>query len=381
MRIRRAGRSAATRAFAVSLAAGLVLAACSESTPTPPPSPTASPSASPAPPASATATPRVTLGPGATLRDLAGNRYFGTAVLASPLAQSLKYTGIVSDQFSSITPETAMTWAAVEPARGDLQWDALDTIVDFAQFHFQKLIGRTLVSDKQLPAWLTLGTFDQATLKQILHDHITAEVGRYAGRVYAWDVVEDAFNDNGSMRNTIWKKILGPDYIAEALQWAYAADPKAKLYITDDDALGLNDKGDALYVLVKSLLDQGIPIDGVGFQAHLDATTGAFPQAIAANLQRFTNLGLEVAITELDVRVHVPPLQAELDRQTSYYTQVIGACLATPGCVGVTVWEFSDRYSWVPAAFPGEGAADLYDSNLNPKPVLTAVRQTLASQP
>jgi endo-1,4-beta-xylanase len=77
----------------------------------------------------------------------------------------------------------------------------------------------------------------------------------------------------------------------------------------------------------------------------------------------------------------VPPLQPELDRQTSYYTQVIGACLATPGCVGITVWEFSDRYSWVPAAFPGEGAADLYDSNLNPKPVLAAVRETLASQP
>jgi endo-1,4-beta-xylanase len=126
----------------------------------------------------------------------------------------------------------------------------------------------------------------------------------------------------------------------------------------------------------------------VGFQTHLDATSGRtpstsgkFPPAMAANLQRFAALGLDVAITELDARVHVPPSQEELDRQTSFYTQAVDACLVTPGCVGVTVWEFTDRNSWVPSAFPGEGAADLYDSNVNPKPVLTAVRQTLAGQP
>ena len=381
MRFRRTDRSAASKALAVSLAAGLALAACGASTSTPSPSPSASPRVSARPSGSATPTPRITLGPGATLRDLAGNRYFGTAVAVPTIVENLKYATLVGAEFSSLTPENVMKWSFVEPARGDLHWDAADTVVDFAQAHDQIVRGHALVWDKQLPAWLTPGTFDKATLTQILHDHITAEVGRYAGKVAAWDVVNEALNDNGSLRNTIWKTTLGPDYIAEAFEWAHAADPKAKLYINDYNAEGLNDKSDALYVLVKSLLDQGVPIGGVGFQTHLDATVGGFPPAMAANLQRFTALGLEVAITELDVRVHVPPTVDELSRQTSYYTQAIGACLAVSGCVGVTVWEFTDRYSWVPSSFPGEGAADLYDSNMNPKPVLTAVRETLAAQP
>ncbi len=377
-----ARRSAAGRAFAILLAVGLSLAACGTSNPTPAPAPTPTPRISRPPfsPGPST-TPRVTFGPGATLRDLAGNRYFGTAVRTPQLVQDLKYSGIVGSEFSAITPEYSMTWRSVEPTRGVPQWDGADSAADFAQFHGQKLLGQTLVSDQLLPGWVTAGTLDKTALKQILQDHITAEVGRYAGKVYSWNVVEDALNDNGSMRNTIWKAMLGSEYIAESFEWAYAADPKARLYISEANAAGLSDKSDALYLLVKSLLDQGVPIDGVAFEMHLDATTGAFPQAMAANLERFTNLGLEVAITGLDARVHVPPPLTELDQQTSDYTRAIGACLATQGCVGITVWEFTDHYSWVPGAFPGEGAADLYDSNMDPKPVLTAVRKTLAGQP
>jgi endo-1,4-beta-xylanase len=269
-----------------------------------------------------------------------------------------------------------MKWEVVEPTRGSFDWSGADEIVAFAQAHNQKVRGHTLLWHNQLPGWLTGGTFTKAQLSDILQQHIAAEMGRYAGKIYAWDVVNEVFNADGTRRVDLWQTTIGDEYIADAFKWARAADPAAKLYINDYDVEGINPKSDALYNLVKTLKSQGVPIDGVGIQAHYDASI-PFPTDIAENMKRFADLGLDVAITELDVRIDTPSDAAELAQQADYYGQTVSACVALPRCVGITVWGFDDRYSWVPMTFPGKGDADLYDASLAPKPALAAVQQAL----
>jgi endo-1,4-beta-xylanase len=128
---------------------------------------------------------------------------------------------------------------------------------------------------------------------------------------------------------------------------------------------------------VKSLKAAGVPIDGVGFQAHLDGASGV-PGDFAANLQRFADLGVEVEVTELDVRVALPATADLLARQAESYARVVKACTAVAACIGVTVWGFTDKYSWVPGFFQGEGAACLFDDNIAPKPAYQAVLNALS---
>ena len=333
------------------------------------PAATSSAPAASAPAASPTSAP-------VALKDLAGTRYFGTAVNGQLLSRDATYTKILNSQFSQVTPENAMKWGPVEPQRGTFDWSDADALVASAQANRQKVRGHTLVWHSQLPTWLTGGTFDKAQLDDILKQHIATEVGRYAGKIYAWDVVNEAFNDDGTMRASIWETTLGDGYVADAFRWAHAADPSAKLYINDYDVEGMNPKSDGLYALVKKLKADGVPIDGVGFQSHLDTTVG-FPAQMTQNLQRFADLGVDVAVTELDVRVPVPSTAASLKTQADWYKQVVQACVSISACVGITLWGISDRDSWVPAVFPGLGDADLYDQNMRTKPAYDAVVQAL----
>ena len=355
---------------------GVLVAACAGS------SGSSSPALASAPPSAALSA-ALSAAPSPTqsvaLRDLAGSRYFGSAVSMPQLTDDPAYAGLAGGQFNQVTPENAMKWALVEPTRGQFTWDDADSIVAFAQAHGQKVRGHTLLWHNQLPGWLTGGNFDKKQLSAILQQHIATEAGRYAGKVYAWDVVNEAIADDGSMRPSMWLTTIGQEYIADAFKWARAADPAAKLYINDYNVEGVNAKSDALYELVKTLKSQGVPIDGVGFQAHFDLQY-PYPADFADNMKRFAALGVEVAVTELDVRVTLPSTADELARQADYYGRTVAACLAVPQCVGVTVWQFTDRQSWVPAVFPGEGEADLWDANLNPKPAVAAIVAALSGK-
>ena len=337
----------------------------------------ATPSLAPEPPATGS-TPSGS-GPISTLRMVAGNRLIGTAVALPQLQTDTGYQEVLAREFNAVTPENALKWGPVEPAQGTFDWSGADEIVAFAQAHGQKVRGHTLGWHNQLPGWLSGGTFTSAQLGEILKNHIATEVGRYAGKIYAWDVVNEPFADDGTWRDTIWLRGLGQGYVADALRWARAADPIAKLYINDYDNEGINAKSDAMYELVKSLKAQGVPLDGVGIQAHYDLAK-PFPSDIAANLRRFADLGLEVAFTELDARFQLPATESALAQQATYYGQTVSACLAVSACVGVTVWGFTDKYSWVPFSFPGEGAACLYDENLVPKAAYGAVLAALTAR-
>jgi endo-1,4-beta-xylanase len=356
-------------ASAMVLAAALGACSSTTATPTPPATPTAVPSTAITP---VVATPT----PGPALKDLAVTRYFGTALSMQWVDRDTAYADLAATQFSQVTPENDMKWQVVEPTQGQLDWTGADATVAFAQAHDQIVRGHTLVWHNQLPNWLNDGSFTPAQLKDLLQQHITTEVSRYAGKIYAWDVVNEAFNEDGTWRDDIWYKGLGEEYVADAFKWAHAADPAAKLYINDYNVEGINPKSDALYDLVKKLLADGVPIDGVGIQAHFDLQY-SFPSDMTENLQRFADLGLEVAITELDVRMPTPVSAEELATQAEYYKQAVEACVAVKACVGITVWGFGDKYSWVPYSFPSEGAACLWDENLAPKPALAAVQEAL----
>ncbi|OIK06565.1 endo-1,4-beta-xylanase [Streptomyces monashensis] len=313
-----------------------------------------------------------------TLADLARRhgRYFGSATDNPELTDSA-YTKILGSEFDMITPGNGMKWYATEPRQGVFDWTAGDQIVNLARENHQQVRAHTLVWHSQLPDWLTSKQWTADALRAVLRQHITTEVRHYRGEVYSWDVVNEAFNDDGTYRESLWYKTLGPGYIADALRWAHEADPHARLYLNDYNIEATGPKSDAYYALAKNLRAEGVPLDGIGFQTHLALQYG-YPTTIEGNLSRFSGLGLDTALTEADVRMRLPATDAMLAEQADWYRQLTQACLAVRRCVGITVWDYTDKYSWIPGVFPGEGAALPWDEQLNPKPAYQALREALS---
>jgi endo-1,4-beta-xylanase len=288
------------------------------------------------------------------------------------------YRSIAGTEFNQITAENAMKWDATEPNQGQFNFTAADGIVAFAQANNQQVHGHTLVWHSQTPGWVQ--GLSATAMRSAMQNHITQVVGRYASNpaVVSWDVANEVIDDNGQMRQSFWFNTLGQSYIADAFRFARAADPNARLCINDYNIDGMGTKSNAYFTLVQSLLSQGVPIDCIGFQGHLAVQFG-FPSQVQQNLQRFANLGLEVRITELDVRIPLPSDANEITTQNTYYTNMVNACLAVTACTGVTVWGIDDGHSWVPETFPGQGEALLWTSGYQQKPAYTAVHNALAA--
>jgi endo-1,4-beta-xylanase len=301
----------------------------------------------------------------------------GTAINTDELGSNARYDEIAASQFSSVTPENVMKWDAIEPQRGKLDFAAADELIRFAKQNHQLVRGHTLVWYNQLPQWLVdLGpslTKKQATA--ILKQHVIDEVTHFKGRIWQWDVVNEAFEEDGTLRNSLWLQKIGPSYIEKAFRWAHEADPKALLFYNDYNIEYGGPKQDAAYALVKGLKKKGVPIDGVGFQTHLDTQYG-IPD-LETTMQKFAKLGLKTAETEVDVRTTLPVTPVEQSAQNAGYSETLQACLLVKACISYTVWGFGDKYSWIPGVFPGEGAADLYDENLVAKPQYTALQTVL----
>jgi endo-1,4-beta-xylanase len=311
------------------------------------------------------------------LRTLAAYRgmQFGTAVAEKALADDADYRALVGTQFSQVTPEVALKWSAVEPAPGFYDFTAADRLVDFAQRNGQAVRGHTLVWHRRIPGWIEQEPPTQ--LADSLRRHIDTLVGRYRGRMDSWDVVNEPLNEDGTLRQNLWLEKLGPDYIGDSLRRARAADPHAKLYINEYGAEAISAKSNALFRLVQSLKNEGVPIDGVGFEFHIKV--GGVPTSLAENLKRFLDLGVSVTITELDDRVPVPASSADLRQQAIDYAQVVTTCAMLTGCTGVTVWGATDRFSWIDGYYPGWGAALLWDRDGRRKPATQAVSSALRS--
>ncbi|MFE9750971.1 endo-1,4-beta-xylanase [Saccharothrix saharensis] len=312
--------------------------------------------------------------PGPTLGQLAAakGRYFGSAT-DNPTLNNAPYTAVLGSEFNQITVGNTQKWQYTEPSRGQFDYSQADRIVAFAQAHNQIVRGHTLAWHNQLPGWVN--DVPAGELLGVMRNHIANVAGHYKGKVVHWDVVNEAFEEDGTRRQSVFQQKIGDSYIAEAFKAARAADPNAKLYYNDYNVEGIGAKSDAMYNMVKSFKQQGIPIDGVGLQAHL--ILGQVPSTVRQNIKRFADLGVDVAITELDIRMRTPRDATKDAQQAADYRTVTNACLAVTRCVGITVWDFSDGYSWIPSVFPGEGAALIFDENFNKKPSYWAVYEAL----
>lgn len=293
----------------------------------------------------------------------AKGRYFGAAVAANHLGESA-YASTLDTEFTMVTPENEMKWDAVEASRNSFNFSSADQIVSHAQGRGMKLRGHTLVWHSQLPGWVSgLGATD---LRSAMNNHINQVMAHYKGKIYAWDVVNEAYQDgsSGARRSSPFQDKLGNGFIEEAFRTARAADSGAKLCYNDYNTDGQNAKSNAVYAMVKDFKQRGVPIDCVGFQSHFNGNSPV-PSDYQANLQRFADLGVDVQITELDI-------EGSGSAQAASYTKVVNACLAVSRCAGITVWGIPDKYSW-----RAGGTPLLFDDNYGKKPAYSAVLAAL----
>jgi endo-1,4-beta-xylanase len=302
----------------------------------------------------------------------------GSAVDTRALKDEESYRRVLAHEYDSVTPENAMKFAFVHPARDRYDFADADRIVRFAREHDMKVRGHTLVWYREAPDWVTKGKWTRAGLERVLRDHIRKVVGRYRGKVAEWDVVNEALDEDGKLRDSVWTRVIGPDYIPLAFKWAHEADPGARLFYNDFDLEYPGPKARAAVALVRGLQADGVPIDGVGIQAHELTVHKPTTEQLDAALRDYTDLGLDVAITELDVGVHLPASKQELDEQAGVYRDVLDTCLDVSRCTSFTTWGFTDRHSWVPGEVDGFGDALPFDRDFRAKPAAKALKARLS---
>lgn len=318
-----------------------------------------------------------------TLRSLAQQRNFlvGAAVAIKPLRENPTYRNVLAREFNMLTPENVMKFEPIHPERDRYDFTAADTLVDFAQTHQMQVRGHTLVWHRQLPNWLTEREWTREELITILRQHINTVVGRYRDRLFAWDVVNEAISDadDAALRENIWLKTIGSDYIEMAFRWAHEADPKARLFYNDYNGEGLGKKSDEIYALAKDLRQRNVPINGVGLQMHVSLDNPASPEAVATNIKRLGELGLEVQITEMDVRTYGAKgtLEEKLTAQANLYRDMLRVCLDAPKCTAFATWGFTDQHSWIPKHYNHPDSPLIFDESYRPKPAYNALIEVL----
>lgn len=314
-----------------------------------------------------------------TMRNLADkkNLTFGVAIQAGDIYDPATIA-LYTDNFNLFVPENTFKWKNIRPTLKFWNWSDMDKMVDFAEQNKIKMKGHTFVWHQQNPPYLdSLKTRDDAIA--MLNEHITTIMTRYKGRIYEYDVANEVLNEDGTMRDTIWLRIIGPDYLDIAFKTAREADPKARLILNDyNNEYAGTAKGDGFYTLVKDLKERNIPIDGVGLQLHMIAKDPIKEAALRKNIQRFNDLGLFVSFTEIDVRVAVPLTPEKEKEQTAAYKKLMEIALTEPNAGSFIVWGYTDKKSWIPATFPGYGDAHLFDREVNPKPVWAELKTMLA---
>ncbi|EFQ26883.1 glycosyl hydrolase family 10 [Colletotrichum graminicola] len=305
--------------------------------------------------------------------------FFGTATDVGQF-NDLEYTAILNatGEFGIVVPENSMKWQATEPKQNQFTLENADAVMARAKGNGQKLRCHTLTWHSQLPEFVSAGKWTRETLTAVIETHISHVVGHFKGDCYSWDVVNEALADNGTLRDSVFSRTLGRDFIPISFRAAAAADPGAKLYYNDFSLEFNSAKTDGAVGIVRDLQAEGVRIDGLGFQGHLEVGKTPSQKLLSTVLGRFTDLGLEVALTELDIRcAEVPASEEALQQQAKDYAGVVQTCVDHDKCVGVVVWQFTDKYSWIPDTFPGTGDACLWDNAMQPKPAYAAVSKVL----
>jgi endo-1,4-beta-xylanase len=315
----------------------------------------------------------------------------------NPLVLEPLYASTLGTQYSMLEPENAMKWSPIHPAQNTYNFQPGDVLVAFAQAHQMQVRGHNLCWESYNPDWVkTLAaTATPATMSAVLQDHINTVVTLYKGQVFAWDVVNEAVSDTQTgtgtvMKDSIWYNqpgigLTGTGYVEQAFRWAHAVDPKALLFYNDYNIEDSGRKFNAIYAMMKDFVTRGVPISGVGIQMHIPETGYPTSAGLAQNIRQLTALGLQVHITEMDVRIPMDSNgngpAAGLQTQAQTYRRVLTICLQNPGCTAFQTWGFTDKHSWIPGFYPGFGAALPFDVNYQPKPAFNSMLSALQTVP
>ncbi|NEC72091.1 endo-1,4-beta-xylanase [Streptomyces rochei] len=287
-------------------------------------------------------------------------RYFGVAIASGKLGDSA-YTSIANREFNSVTAENEMKIDATEPQRGRFDFSAADRVYNWAVQNGKEVRGHTLAWHSQQPGWMQ--SLSGSALRQAMIDHINGVMAHYKGKIAQWDVVNEAFADgsSGARRDSNLQR-TGNDWIEVAFRTARAADPSAKLCYNDYNVENWTwAKTQAMYNMVRDFKQRGVPIDCVGFQAHFNSGS-PYNSNFRTTLQNFAALGVDVAVTELDIQGASP----------TTYANVVNDCLAVSRCLGVTVWGVRDMDSWRSGDTPL-----LFNNDGSKKPAYTSVLNAL----
>lgn len=315
-------------------------------------------------------------------------KYFPVGVAVGTQTLNGDEAQLLLREFNSITPENAMKMGPIHPEENRYFWRDADSIVNFAHQNGLRVRGHNLLWHEQAPGWIFTdkqGAFvSKEVLLKRLKEHITTVVQRYKGKIYAWDVVNEAIDDNprNFLRNTEWYQITGEEFIAKAFEYAHEADPSALLFYNDYNT-ERPEKRDRIYKLLKKLKDANVPVHGVGLQGHWSIFEPSESELRAA-IEKYSSLGLQIHITELDVSVYPwekekrkkrpgesDILNADMEqKQLDQYSKIFKVFREYPKVItNVTFWNISDRYSWLDT-YPVSGRKNyplLFDTNLQKK--------------
>lgn len=290
------------------------------------------------------------------------------------------YKRLLKTEFNTLVGENVMKPFAIEPERGKFVFARPDKLAIFAHENGMKMRGHCLVWHKQIPDWMNNDKFSKEELLSILKEYITTVVVHFKGKVFAWDVVNEAVDvkEEDHFRQTVWTKVIGPEFIDSAFVWAHQADPSVLLFYNDYDAEGMNAKSDAVYELVKGMKNRGIPISGVGLQCHFHLGEINF-EGVKTNMQRLKNLGLQTQITELDISIDKGKESPEtLQKQAEAYGKMAQLWIEDENCTAFMVWGLTDKYSWIPQFSKDErGTALLFDKDFKKKPAYDKILSQL----
>jgi endo-1,4-beta-xylanase len=282
-----------------------------------------------------------------------------------------QFATTLATHFKSLSPDNELKWSWVEPEQGVFNLAPIDKLVAFAEQHDMVVKGHGFVSSAFNPDWLTRIT-DPNEARRVAFRHFQTIMARYRGTMDRYDVVTEPLSTFGGtgLTQNYWYNTLGPDYIAELFQIAHRADPQAKLFLNESLVESYPVKRQELYDLVAQMVHDGVPINGVGIESH-QTTTGPPPGQITGIVNEYKALGLEVAITEMDVHNNDNVTQAEVYRD--YLAEALAA-----GVSDVSFWGFTDYYTWTwqPLAKP-----HIFDKQYNPKPAFYAVLDAVANHP
>gem|GEM_PF-875023 len=315
------------------------------------------------------------------LADMAAERGILIGAAVKPeLLDNRGYAQTLTRHFSILTPENHMKPGYVQPAQGNYSFFEADKIVAFALEHGMKIRGHTLVWHEQNPGWLESGALSRNELLAAMKDHITTVAGHYRGRIFSWDVVNEAF-DAGRFRQSFWYKTVGAGYIDSAFTWASLADTRARLILNDFDVEEICPKSDLMYTTVARMKTNGIPIHGVGFQCHLNIDKPPDFTSIYANMKRFAELGVDIELTEIDIRLVDPVTPARLELQAVLFKKIVELALHFPCCKVLTTWGVSDEHFEISFVDVKYGNGLLFTRNYQKKPAYDSLYAALKRGP